>query len=99
MSQQSTADQVVRYLEHHCNANVKDRDDIRCCSPLRPASNNKTAFSLKITSPEHGTWQDFVSGESGSLYELAQKLGIPLPKGKHMTHNSNAQQTSEHVSH
>lgn len=51
----------------------------RLNSPLRPGSNSH-GFSLKIEDDEHGTWIDHVSGESGSLYELAQRIGVALPE-------------------
>lgn len=52
----------------------------RCNSPLRPGSDSHS-FRLKIEPDgEHGAYFDFRSEESGSLYELATALGIPLPE-------------------
>ncbi len=31
---------------------------------------------------EHGSWKYFAGGESGSLYDLATRMGIPLPERK-----------------
>lgn len=53
----------------------------RANSPFRPGS-NAHAFSLVIKPDgEHGAWHDFVSDESGSLYDLAERLGVALPDG------------------
>lgn len=50
----------------------------RCNSPLRPGSNSH-AFCLVIDDEEHGAYDDKVSGDSGSLYDIAAKLGIETP--------------------
>jgi len=46
----------------------------------RPWSSNSDSMSLTITitDQEHGAYYDHVSGESGSLYELAGRLGIKV---------------------
>jgi replicative DNA helicase len=57
-------------------------NEYRCNSPLR-AGSNSGAFSLRIEDDdEHGAWQDHVTGEAGSLYELAARLGIETPKAQ-----------------
>jgi DNA-binding transcriptional ArsR family regulator len=73
---QSTADKVVAQLR-----NVKARGDgeYRSSSPLR-ASSDGEAFHLTIKDGEHGTWFDHVAQEGGSLYTLAKRMGIELPK-------------------
>jgi hypothetical protein len=77
----STADQVIRHLEQHCGGTYDTRSGkIQCKSPFRQGDNPR-AFELKIGNDEHGTWYDFVRGEGGSLYDLADKLGIARPKG------------------
>ena len=73
----TTADQVLAALHAHHLAD-EGGGKYRCDSPLRPGSNSH-AFCLKIDGPEHGTWYDQVSGEKGSLYELAAQLGIATP--------------------
>lgn len=78
MTNDSTSDQVLRAL-HTYGLVDEGAGKYRADSPLRPGSNSH-AFSLKIDGPEHGAWHDHVTGESGSLYELAEKLGIPTPK-------------------
>lgn len=53
---------------------------LRCASPLRPDSNS-LSFALCIHADgEHGWFKDHVSGDAGSLYTLAERLGIePVP--------------------
>lgn len=51
----------------------------RSNSPLRPSSNSR-GFTLVIHSDETGAFFDHVSQESGSLYDLAERLGIELPR-------------------
>lgn len=71
----STADRVLRALQQY---DIKGKGpEYRCNSPLRPGSNSH-AFTLKIEGPEHGAYHDFVSGDNGSLYELAARLGIAV---------------------
>ncbi len=77
----STAERVIEAVEQR--AQGKMRGDVwRGNSPLR-AGSDSNAFKITITGPEHGTWIDFVrdKNESGSLYELAERLGVPLPDG------------------
>lgn len=52
----------------------------RCNSPLRTGSDSHS-FTVTINPDmEHGAFNDFVSGETGSLYDLADKLGIEVPR-------------------
>lgn len=51
----------------------------RANSPLRPGSNSH-GFTLRITGDEYGTYYDHVSGDSGSLYELAEALQLETPR-------------------
>lgn len=52
----------------------------RCNSPLRTGSNSH-AFTITIgPDGEHGAWHDHVTNEAGSLYELADRLGVARPK-------------------
>jgi len=72
----STAQKVVTHLEARFGNNIKKRGNTyRCPSPLRPDSDGQS-FSLTINDDEHGFYKDFVNEESGSLYTLADKLGI-----------------------
>jgi putative DNA primase/helicase len=74
----STADQVLSALAPR---RLRDKGHGRyiCDSPLRAGSDSH-AFSLLISGPEHGGYLDFVSGDKGSLYELAARLGIATPR-------------------
>jgi hypothetical protein len=74
----STADLVLAVLEKH---DLKKKGDgrYRCNSPLRPNSNSH-AFKLVIKDGEHGAYFDHVAHETGSLYQLADKLGIERPQ-------------------
>lgn len=74
----STADQVLAHLQTYQLTEAQP-GEWRCNSPLRPGANSQS-FSVKIDGPEYGTWFDHVSGEKGSLYDLAQRLGIALPQ-------------------
>lgn len=72
----STAAEVLRSLQAY---NLKDNGGGKytCNSPFRPGSDSG-AFSLTIHNDEHGAYFDFVSQESGSLYDLARKLNIAV---------------------
>ncbi len=74
----STADRILEALRSY---RLKDNKNGTYISdiPWRPGSDSR-ALSLKIKDGEHGTWFDFVTREGGSLYELAQKIGVSLPE-------------------
>jgi putative DNA primase/helicase len=80
---ESTADRVIRALENYGIKQDKP-GKYHCNSPFRVGSNSM-ALSLKIDGGEYGTWNDHVSGEKGSLYTLAQRLGIEVPTGQTAT--------------
>jgi replicative DNA helicase len=44
-------------------------------SPFR-ADSNSDAFSVTIEGPDEGVYNDFVAGEGGNLYQLAERFGI-----------------------
>lgn len=74
----TTAEKVLQALQAH---HLKQHHDgsYRCNSPFRPGADSQS-FTLKIEPDgEHGAYHDHVSGESGSLYTLAQRLNVPLP--------------------
>jgi AAA domain len=73
---QSTADKVVAQLR---NVKARGNGEYRSSSPLR-ASSDGEAFHLTIKDGEHGTWFDHVAQEGGSLYTLAKRMNIELPK-------------------
>ncbi len=74
----STADRVLAHLQSY-QLQEEQSGEWRCNSPLRPGADSQS-FYVKIDGPEHGTWFDHVSGEKGSLYDLARRLGIALPQ-------------------
>lgn len=74
----STADQVKQALVPY-ELKQHGAKEWRCNSPFRPGSNSH-AFSVTFDDDEHGAFHDHVSGDSGSLYELAKLLNIDLPE-------------------
>lgn len=69
-----------RVLAHLASYSLKHEanGEWRCNSPLRPGSNSH-AFTLRIDADgEKGAWTDHAGGESGSLYDLAERLGIEI---------------------
>lgn len=73
----STAQKILQHLERfELKGNGKE---FTANSPLRAGSNSH-AFSVTIESDEYGAYFDHVTGEKGSLYELAALLGIETPK-------------------
>lgn len=86
----STADKVLKHLE---SFELKGRaGQYTSNSPLRPGSNSH-GFSVKIIDDEHGAWTDFPTGEKGSLYELAERLGIETPKREKVENTKRAYTT------
>lgn len=75
----TTADHVLKTLESYGlkpdGTAPGGGQKYRCNSPLRTGSNSM-AFTITITDGEHGAFYDHVSDEKGSLYDLAQRLGI-----------------------
>jgi hypothetical protein len=51
----------------------------RCNSPLRPGSNSHGFVLVLEGDGEHGAYFDHVTGEGGSLYDLAAHLGVAVP--------------------
>jgi len=74
----STADEVISALRKAHNLRDVGDGKFRSASPYRNGSDSD-AFSLTIDGPEHGKWFDHVENKGGSLYTLAQHLGITLP--------------------
>jgi DNA-binding PadR family transcriptional regulator len=85
---ETTAAKVLLALQAY-DLKQQSGTEYRLNSPLRAGSNSH-GFTLHVhTDGEHGTWFDHVSGEKGSLYQLAEKLGIqpsrleqPVPTSK-----------------
>lgn len=74
----STADKILQALQSY-NLKKEGQNRYRCNSPLRPGSDSH-AFTLTIEGDEHGAFYDHVSGDKGSLYELARLLNIEPPQ-------------------
>lgn len=91
IAQTSTADTILNALATY-GLKKEHSGEYRCNSPLRPDSDSM-GFTLKISDPEHGTFYDHVSGDAGSLYELAERLNIPIRRngnGKSPTESKRA---------
>jgi energy-coupling factor transporter ATP-binding protein EcfA2 len=73
----TTADKVLAALQSF-KLRKDGTDQYRANRPWSVGSDS-LGLTLKIDDGEHGCYDDKVSGESGSLYELATKLGIELP--------------------
>lgn len=74
---EGTAARVIRALDAF-GLKQEGPGRYRSNSPLRPGSDS-FAFRLTIDDDEHGAYKDFVSGDAGSLYELAGALHIDTP--------------------
>jgi replicative DNA helicase len=73
---ETTADRVLAALQPY-ELRKEGQNEYRLNSPLRPGSNSH-AFKLRIADGEHGSYYDHARNESGSLYQLADALGIPV---------------------
>lgn len=69
-----TAGRVLSTLQSY-DLKQEAEGKYRSNSPLRPGSNSH-GFCLVIHNDEFGAFDDKVSGESGSLYQLAQLIGV-----------------------
>lgn len=74
----NTAEKVLEALKPF-DLKLDGKNKYRSNSPIRPGSNSH-AFALTIDDGEHGAYHDHVSGDSGSLYDLAKLLHIETPK-------------------
>ncbi|MBK8028217.1 MAG: AAA family ATPase [Chloroflexi bacterium] len=74
----STADKVLQALQAF-GIKEEGKGKYRLNSPLRPGSNSH-AFTVTIDDGEHGAYHDFVSGDHGSLYDLAKALNIEIER-------------------
>lgn len=82
---QSTAERILAQWHGY----KKQRDGTyRGNCPYRSESDS-FGFVLRIEDGEHGAYTDHSSNESGSLYDLASKMGIELPEGgRHKVENT-----------
>lgn len=73
----TTADLVLEKLQQF-KLKSEGANKWRCNSPLRPGSDSH-AFTFTVSeNGEHGAYKDHVTGENGSLYDLAQHLGLSI---------------------
>lgn len=73
---QTTGEKVLQHLQAY--ELKRHGDEWRCNSPLRPGANSHS-FTVRIEADgEHGAWTDHAGGDSGSLYDLAERLHIPI---------------------
>lgn len=81
MTTETTGDKIIRELEQRGFKKVGPNEWRGNC-PWRAGSDSK-AFAVKIDADgEHGAFHDHVTGEQGSLYQLAERLGIETPKAQ-----------------
>jgi replicative DNA helicase len=73
---QTTGEKILAHLAAY---ELKQHgDEWRCNSPLRAGANSHS-FTVRIDADgEHGAWSDHAGGEGGSLYDLAERLKIPV---------------------
>jgi hypothetical protein len=75
----TTSEKVLAALERY-GLKKEGVGKYRCNSPLR-AGSDSMGFTVTIDADgERGAFRDHVSHESGSLYALAVRLGIDLPR-------------------
>jgi hypothetical protein len=74
----STKENVLTALAGYDLEEVRP-NHYRLNSPLRAGSNSH-AFTLTFNDDEHGAFYDHVSGDKGSLYDLAKLLDIEIPR-------------------
>ena len=72
----TTSEKVLQALGNYDLKKI-GANSYRSRSPLRNDSDTRS-FSLIIHDEEHGAWKDFVSEESGSLYDLAKRIGVEI---------------------
>lgn len=77
----TTGDKILNLLRAY---DLKRDGDgqYRANAPYRPGSNARALTFTIDTDGEHGAFDDKTHGESGSLYELADLLGIDRPESK-----------------
>lgn len=89
----TTGELVLTELKKRSPGYYRDEGNgqYRFNSPFRPNSNSN-GFCVHIYDDgEHGAFEDKVSGEAGSLYDLADRLNVPRPA------NGTGPKLSKHV--
>lgn len=74
----TTAEQVLAALALYDLK--REGKEYRSNSPLRRGSNSHAFCMTFDADGEHGAYHDHVSGDSGTLYDLAKAMGIALPE-------------------
>lgn len=78
----TTGDRVVEIMLRDYRAKAKGHDEkgqhYRSWSPLRSDSNSDSFGFFVRDDGESGGYNDHVNGETGSLYDLARKLGVEI---------------------
>jgi replicative DNA helicase len=76
MTPETTGERMARKLE--ATGFKRTGDEWRGNSPLRAGSDSKS-FVVRIEADgEHGAYHDHVTGEAGSLYQLAERMGVEI---------------------
>lgn len=74
----TTAESVLNALKPF-ELKSEGHNKYRANSPFRLGSNSH-ALTLRIEGDENGAWYDHVTEKGGSLYDLAEELGIEIPR-------------------
>lgn len=74
----STAARVLQALQPY-RLKREPSGQWRADCPWRPGSDSHS-LRIKITDGEHGAWNYFAGDGGDSLYDLAKRLNVPLPK-------------------
>ncbi len=74
----STAENVLQALAAY-DIKKKGEYSYRCRSPFH-TNDGSPSFSLLIHDHEHGCWNDFITEEGGTLYDLAKRLGVEISR-------------------
>jgi len=76
----TTGNEILQALRSRGEVKEQRNGQYRANSPFRPNSDSM-AFTLMISADgEHGAYRDIPSNDFGSLYTLAEKLGIEVPR-------------------
>lgn len=89
---QSTSDKVRAVLPSDTRFWTKNGTEYHGPAPYRMGSDSK-ALSIEFTGDEYGRFQDFVSGDKGSLYTLAKLLQVEPSYEKIPANNSRKAQS------
>lgn len=77
----NTGEKILAALQPH-KMKKTGQNQYRCNSPLRAGSDSHSFVVVIHEDGEHGAYEDKVSGDSGSLYTLAEKLNIEVPRAQ-----------------